>query len=210
MRTQNDRILHLVSAVGDLDSRRVEEGVAGLLAQGMKAEEIRKSLDVGMKLVGEYFRSGEYFLADLLYAGRMYRGILELEGMKAKGGRESTRRAVAGTAPGDDHDLLKDILACTLRSGGFAVLDLGTSPTEAAFLAAVAEQAPRVVAIGCKRRQAPEALGSLISSIRGHAPEASRIVLCGPGAPVDGYRALGADSVCRDAMDGVELCMSYL
>ncbi len=208
MRIENDKILHLVRAVGDLDSHQIVDDVRSLLSQGLKPERIRESLDVGMKLVGEYFRSGEYFLADLLYAGRLYKETLLLGGMHAP--EAGPNVALLGDVPGDTHDVLKDIVACILKATDFEVVDLPSDSRLESYERAVETYDPRLVIISCTQSSSTESLESVIQSIRKRGRGDARIVIQGPCVHAQGYRVVGADSYCKDAMDGLELCLSFV
>lgn len=78
MSTQKDLILKLISAMGELDEPGIRECVRALASEGMAPQDIQRNIHIGLKLVDGYYTSGEYFLADLLYAGRVYESVMKM------------------------------------------------------------------------------------------------------------------------------------
>jgi len=64
---QND----LVEAVAALDENRCLAAAKALLAQGCSTQEIMKLLNEGVKLVGNKFAEGEFFIGDLIVSGML-------------------------------------------------------------------------------------------------------------------------------------------
>ncbi|MBS7629714.1 cobalamin-dependent protein, partial [Candidatus Bathyarchaeota archaeon] len=69
---------------------------------------------------------GEYFLAELLYAGEIMNSLLDIlkPHMKHEG-VEKKATIVLGTVKGDMHDIGKNIFGMMARFSGFDVRDLG-------------------------------------------------------------------------------------
>ena len=80
-----------------------------------------------MKVVGEKFESGEFFLMHLVSAAEIAQTVIKedieprLKGEK----RRAFGNVVLGTVQGDIHDIGKNIVAALLFAGGFEVFDIG-------------------------------------------------------------------------------------
>jgi methanol corrinoid protein len=106
---------------------------------------IDKGLVKGMDIVGELYGRGIYYLPHIMLAAKaMENGVKECEK------KMTTAHAVKGTAlmhvaEGDPHDIGKNIAATLLKSGGFAVVDLGRDVLVADVVAKAIEIKPTVV-----------------------------------------------------------------
>lgn len=209
MRIHNDRILRLVSAVGDLDKAEVQQAVAELTAQGMQPLEIQKSIDIGMKLVFEYYRSGEYFVSDLFYAGYIYNAVLKMDAMRVEpADGKFPGKVVIGTMPGEIHDIGKNIVANTLRANGFEVIDVGIGATAERFIEVVCGNMPDTVAISSTLPDSLKQLERLIESFRTRAGVNLKILTGGNSSLAEKYREIGADAYGKDEIAGLEYCLS--
>ncbi len=107
---------------------------------------ISESMVPAMDEVGRLFEAEEYFVPELLLAGRAMKGAMELlRPLLTAAGQKLATRVVIGTVKGDLHDIGKNIVASMLEGGGFEVIDLGTDVTPEKFVAAVEERKPHVV-----------------------------------------------------------------
>ena len=67
-----------INAMSNLDERRVAELAAVLREEGRTKEELVDMLLIGMHLIGLRYESGEYFIADLIMSGIIFRSVLGL------------------------------------------------------------------------------------------------------------------------------------
>jgi len=84
----------LIEAMADLNEDLVIATVRQMAAEGHSFEEIQQCLNTGISAVGTRFERGDYFIADLIVSGMIYRSALnEREPLRSGGGRG------AGTPP---------------------------------------------------------------------------------------------------------------
>ena len=89
---------------------------------------ISESMVPAMNEVGRLFECEEYFVPELLLAGRAMKSAMEsLRPIMVASGTKLSTRVVIGTVKGDLHDIGKNIVASMLEGGGFDVIDLGTN-----------------------------------------------------------------------------------
>lgn len=96
----------------------------------------------GIKIVGQKYDSGEFYLPELITAGEAMKRALEiLEPQIKKEGtlRDKLGRVVIGAVEGDVHDIGKTIVATMLYVNGFEVFDLGINVTSDAFINKIKE-----------------------------------------------------------------------
>ncbi len=89
-----------------------------------------EALVEGMRVVGERFNSGSYFLPQvILSAETMKKGFAAIKSRAIGTGKpeEKKGKVIFATVKGDVHDLGKNIVITLLESYGFEVIDLGKS-----------------------------------------------------------------------------------
>jgi len=101
-----------------------------------------------MDEVGRRFESNEFFVPELLIAGRAMSGALKiLKPILADGGGTSAGRIILGTVEGDLHDIGKNLVAAMLEGGGFDVVDLGVNVPAEKFIDALDESENQIIAM---------------------------------------------------------------
>ena len=142
-------------AMSELDLDVLCLRVQSLVAKGCDSTEIVELLQQGLLEVGNRFAQGEYFLADLIVSGMMFKSALSLitpeappAGAAGAAEAADTRgRVLIGVMAGDIHDIGKDIIVQVLRTESFDVLDLGVDVPVEAFVQAAQNYAPDIIAL---------------------------------------------------------------
>src|SRR5512142_167432 len=95
---------------------------------------IDRALLPGMRIVGERFSCGEYFLPNLIVSANGMKQAMQLLEPELKRRNQAPRSAgtvVIGTVKGDIHEIGKSLVGTMLAANGFEVHDLGVDvPTE--------------------------------------------------------------------------------
>jgi 5-methyltetrahydrofolate--homocysteine methyltransferase len=183
------------------------------LSQGESpADLISRWMIPAMDEVGRLFEAQEYFIPELLLAGRAMKAALEpLRPLLAASGAQPTGRVVIGTVKGDLHDIGKNLVASMLEGAGFEVFDLGIDVPAEKFVEAVRTRNPDIVALSAllsvtmpEMKKTIDALN--LAGIRGQVK-----ILVG-GAPVtrDYAESVGADGYGDNASSAVTLARSLL
>ena len=102
----------LRQGIADLDEDGVLATVRANLAARADPAAIIAACEEGMRLVGEHYEQGEYFLSGLIMAGEIFREVLELTrpALEAALAGNASGRVLLGTVKGDIHDIGKAIL----------------------------------------------------------------------------------------------------
>ncbi|MFQ5821634.1 MAG: corrinoid protein [Candidatus Heimdallarchaeota archaeon] len=190
------------------DAKRTKELTMRYLNYGMDPLTILEDgLARGVRIVGEKFESGEYFLPDLVMgAEAMKAGItmLEPELRRTQQQVKSEGRIVIGTVAGDIHDIGKNIVIAMLAAAGFEVHDLGVDVPVDQFIEAIRNLEPDIVGISVLLRIAMPEQQKLIKALNQEELRDQVKVLVG-GAPVtpEWAKEIGADAYGDNAVSAV-------
>ena len=203
----------LYSAILNGDAKKAHAATqAALEAGAAPLQLISESMVPAMDEVGRLFEAEEYYVPELLLAGRAMRGSLELlRPLMAASGEKLSTRVVIGTVKGDLHDIGKNIVGSMLEGGGFEVVDLGTDVSPEKFVAAVEEQKPQIVCLSALLTVTMPAMKTTIDALKTAGLRTKVKVLIG-GAPVTPQYAneIGADGYSENASGAVGLVKSLL
>src|SRR6201997_41229 len=114
------------------------------LATGLGPETLLyEALIPALEEVGARFERGDFFVPEMLIAGKAMAGALEiLRPLLAETGAETIGTVVMGTVKGDVHDIGKNLVNIMFEGAGFQVIDLGVQVAPEKFVAAVQEYKP--------------------------------------------------------------------
>ena len=118
-----------------------EEGLTlGMEPQTLLFDALIPSLEE----VGARFERGDFFVPEMLIAGRAMAGAMErLRPLLVEGGIETIGKFLMGTVKGDVHDIGKNLVNIMLEGAGFEVIDLGVQVAPEKFVAAIVEHRAR-------------------------------------------------------------------
>ena len=164
----------------------------------------------GMTLVGEQFQKGDFFLAELILSGEIFKevaAIIETHLSQAKAA-ETKGRVLIGTLQGDIHELGKNILITMLRVHGFEVHDLGVDVPPSAVVEKVKEFKPHVVGFSALITTAFLSMKEAVALLQEAGLRDQVKVMIGGGVTTAGVRDyVGADFQTTDAIEGVSYCL---
>jgi corrinoid protein of di/trimethylamine methyltransferase len=161
----------------------------------------------GMRIVGQKFSEGEYFLPNLIVAAMaMKRATARLE-PELRSRHQVVKAAgtvIIGTVQGDIHEIGKTLVATMLSANGFAVHDLGVDVPAEQFIAKVKETGATVVGLSALLTTTMTVQRSIIEALR-IAGLRDRVKVMVGGAPVSRQWAdeIGADGYAEDAVGAV-------
>ncbi|HEY1208082.1 MAG TPA: corrinoid protein [Terracidiphilus sp.] len=203
----------LYDAILKGDAKKAHAATQAALAAGTAPLQlISESMVPAMDEVGRLYEAEEYFVPELLLAGRAMRSTLELlRPLMIASGEKLSTRVVIGTVKGDLHDIGKNIVGSMLEGGGFEVIDLGTDVSPEKFVAAVEEQKPQFVCLSALLTVTMPAMKTTIDALKIAGLRSQVKVLIG-GAPVTPQYAkeIGADGYSENASGAVSLVKNLL
>ena len=197
----------LVEAMANMKEQEALSIVDDLLSKGEDPATILDLSSEAMQVVGERYQEGTYFLPELIMAGEMLRKIGEVLKPRLAEKQTQTKKlgvVVLGTVRGDIHDIGKDIVGFMLEVNGFEVHDLGIDVSEEAFVTAVKEKSPQVLALSGFLSVAFDSMKSTIEEVERAGLKDNLQVIIGGGQMDDTVRKYtGADAYGEDAMAAV-------
>lgn len=171
-------------------------------------------MNEGMKRVGKLYDSRDYYIADLIMAGLIFRQILELEEMTEffhGSHNKKTGKVVIGTVHGDIHDIGKDIFKYMLEAYGFEVIDLGVDVLRESFVKSVEKHNPDILALSGVLTSTVDEMKEVINSLReANLRDKVRIIIGANHLTQDAFKFIGADSFATDASVGAKLCWEWM
>ena len=151
--------------------------------------------------VGARFERGDFFVPEMLIAGRAMSGALEiLRPLLAKTDTPSIGTFLMGTVKGDVHDIGKNLVNIMLEGAGFKVVDIGVQVPPEKFIEKIKEHKPDVVGFSAFLTTTMPMFKVNIEAIVNAGLRDDVIILVG-GAPVTQEYAdmCGADGYSADA-----------
>ncbi len=205
----------LVDSLVNMKRDRVAEICDQLLEQGADPLSLLDASRRGMAEVGRLFEEDEYFIPELLLAGRMLGTISgkvkpHLAAGKNGNGMEKKGRVIIGTVEGDIHDIGKDIVLTMLDINGYEVLDLGVDVPKERFLEAALEFKPQVIGLSGFLTLVYDPMKETIAALK-QADLGDVKVMIGGGQMDEQVRQYtGADAYGSDALEAVKLCEGWI
>ena len=197
----------LANAVQNGDDDEAVQMVKEALAEGVPALKILdEALVPGIQQLGELFKDGEVFLPEVLIACRaMDRGVSELKPYLTSGEVHKKGKVIIGTVEGDLHDIGKNIVRLMLECAGFDVVDLGVDVPATAFVNAVKEHSPDIVAMSALLTITMTNMPEVIDLLEKAGLRESVRVMIG-GAPITREYAdqIGAEGFAEDCASAVQ------
>ncbi len=210
--SSRDRLIQLIS---DLDEDSVLSLVEERIGAGDDPYQIVEDCNEGMRLVGQRYEQGVYFISGLIMSGEIFTEVIERIGPLLKGqpDRKSSGNVLIGTVSGDIHDIGKNIAGMLLTCYGFSVTDLGVDVPPAEFAARAIEIQPDIVGLSGLITSSFAMMQKTVEMLRNEAT-AHRltfpIVIGGGTIDEKVCRFVGADYWVSDAMTGVRLCQQIM
>ncbi len=176
------------------------------LGQGLGPETLLyEALIPALEEVGARFERGDFFVPEMLIAGKAMAGALEiLRPLLAETGAETIGTVVMGTVKGDVHDIGKNLVNIMFEGAGFQVIDLGVQVAPEKFIEAIKTHKPDIVGFSAFLTTTMPMFKANINALQKAGLRDQVIVMVG-GAPVTQEYAdvVGADGYAADASAAV-------
>ena len=196
-------------AMQELDEEQLLEFVKEAVEAGA-VQEALKACQQGMEEVGNRFESGEYFVGDLVFAGEIMVGAMEIMKPALSGdGSSQYGKMILCTVKDDLHDIGKNIVRAMLEAGGFEVLDLGIDvPPEKIVETAKAENI-KIVALSGVLTLALDSMRKTIQAFKAAGMDDVKIIIGGCPVTEDACTAMGADEWAYSPQKTVSVCQKW-
>jgi len=194
-------------ALIDGNVSKTEELAHSLLAKGLSAMEILNGgLIEGMKVVGDQFRSGEFFLPEVLLAGNAMKSAMAvLKPALQKAGSPNRGRLAIGTVKNDIHDIGKNLVIMMFEGNGWEVKDLGVDVPIEQFVSVVRDEKLDILGMSALLTTTIPSLEEVIKALRAAGlRDKVKVMVGGVAVTRDHANKIGADGYAPNAMDAVD------
>lgn len=210
----SELLVKLRDGLLDLDMEGTIE-IARALSGGshdIDAKEAIAVVSAALDTVGKRFQSGEWYLAELVYAGEIAGEALKvLSPLMTGKAAEQIGTIVVGTVAGDLHDLGKNIFINHARSVGFNVIDLGIDVPTEKFIAAIKEHKPDVLGMSCIMTTMTKSLEKVVRETESQSLRDKVKIIIGGAAMTEKYaREAGVDAFAPDAVTGTDIVKGWM
>lgn len=209
----NDILNKLQEAIIQGLVKDTETLVKEAVQSGMSPEEVINSgMTEGIAVVGEKFASKEFFLPELMMAGKaMKAGVDVLEPHMKVEGKKSEGTVILGTVKGDSHNIGKNLVGIYLKAAGFNVVDLGEDVSADNFVQAAIDNDAKIIGFsvfcsacvgeGVRIEEALKKKG---------VRDKVRTTAGGCVLTEEDAKKMGADRFGKDAFEAVEICRTFM
>ncbi|MBC8224169.1 cobalamin B12-binding domain-containing protein [Candidatus Bathyarchaeota archaeon] len=204
----------LMNAVIDI---RYDE-IAGLVLSALKAGsdplDVLGELREGLRVVGERYQEGEYFLSQLFLAAETMKNALEVLQplLAATDQGESKGTIVIGSIEGDIHDFGKAIVSSLLTAEGFHIVDLGVDVPSVRFVEEAEKANADVIGISALLSTTQPQSRDVVQGLeRRGIRDRFRVILGGTGVvPEYALAQYGVDAAVNDGVEAVKIISGWL
>ena len=204
----------LTELIGELNEDGVYSFLNDFMITAQKHDGIMavSAAQEGMAKVGKLYEKGNYFLGDLIYAGDILTGAMEilkplLEGEEA----EKAGTIVLGTVQGDLHDIGKKIFSGVAEISGFEVYDLGIDVPASEFVRKATEVNADIIGLSGVLTMAISEMKYVVDALKeAGIRDKVKVILGGNCVSDEVCEAVGADAATRNAATGIEICKEWM
>ena len=190
----------------------VTELVEKALASDLSIQDIiTKGLSGGMKIVGEKFEGGEYFIPDMLASAEAVGVAMEiLQPRLAASDIKTKGTIIVATVKDDLHDIGKNIVSILLRGAGYTVKDLGNNVDTQVIVDAVREEKPQILGLSALLTSTMAGMADVVQAIEKSGLRDQVKIIVG-GAPVseEFAKSIGADGYGADGFQAVAVVEAF-
>ncbi len=162
-----------------------------------------------MEVVGQYFKSGKYFLPQVvLSAQAMKKAFVELKKHNSGQKMKSQGLVLMATVKGDIHDIGKNIVITLLETNGFEVVDLGKSVSSAEIIKKAKDVRPDIIGLSALMTTTMDEMGTVITELREQGLDIP-VMVGGAVITNEFAQSIGAKFYAKDAMQAVDILKKF-
>jgi len=209
----SDTFEHLKSGLLELDMETAVDATKSIADTGA-TQAVKDAVDTvtnALQTVGKRFQDGEWFLAELVYAGEISKEIMNiLSPLMEAGALGSAGTIVVGTVAGDLHDLGKNIFINYAKSAGFNMIDLGIDVPTRQFVDAVEEHYPLTLGMSCLLTSTDVEIGKVVEELkRQDLRDRVKVIIGGAALTEQFAKDAGVDAFAPDAVTGTDIIKKW-
>ncbi len=204
----------LMNAIIDIRYDEIAGLVRSALDAGSDPLDVLGELREGLRVVGERYQEGEYFLSQLFLAAETMKNALEiLQPLLTSADRgESKGTIVIGSIEGDIHDFGKTIVSSLLTAEGFHVIDLGIDVPSERFVEEAEKANADIIGISALLSTTQPQSRDVVQNLEEKGiRDRFRVILGGTGVvPEYALEHYGVDAAVNDGVEAIKIISSWL
>ena len=207
MATKEEVLAGLAKSVVDGDTDSAKKWAHEAIKSNLDAlEALNNGCQVGMKVVGDKYTSGEMFLPEILMSAEAMYATMDILKPHLKSSAATEGTIVMGVIEGDVHDIGKNIVKMMMEASGVKVVDLGRDVPISSFVEKAKESHANVVGMSSLMTTAMFKMKDVVDMMAEQGLRSKVKVLVG-GAPISQAFAdsIGADAYAKDASEAVKV-----
>jgi methanogenic corrinoid protein MtbC1 len=202
-------------SIGFVELKRDEvlATVTARVERGDDALEILEDARRAMTVVGDQFQEGTLFLAQMMLAAELFKGVMAILKPSLDLARppDPLGSVVLATTQGDIHDLGKNIFVTLLEAQGFEVHDLGVDVAPSRLVETVRKVEPDLVGFSALITTAFASMKRTAEIFEEEGLRDGFKLMVGGGVTTPTVRThVGADFQTTDATEGVAYCLKTM
>ncbi|AET67692.1 putative cobalamin binding protein [Desulfosporosinus orientis DSM 765] len=203
----------LVSCVEQLEEKKVLELAKQALEQGMNPLALINLIIEGMNRVGKRYENKDYYIADLIMAGIIFREVLGLSAITSYSSnhyKNKRGKVLIGTVKDDIHDIGKEIFRALLETHGFEVIDLGVDVSGETFVQKAIEYQPQIIGLSGVLTNTLDQMKQVVDEFtKAGLRDKVKIIAGANYLNPHGCHYIGADGFATEASKGIEICLEW-
>ncbi|EHQ90994.1 cobalamin B12-binding domain-containing protein [Desulfosporosinus youngiae] len=203
----------LIDSVEQLEETKVIELTNQALDQGINPLDVINMIIEGMDRVGKRYEGKDYYIADLIMAGIIFREVLGLSRMISYTSSHNMKsgKVLIGTVKDDIHDIGKEIFRALLETNGFEVMDLGVDVPGETFVKKAREFKPDIIGLSGVLSNTIDQMKQVVQEFtKAGLRDQVKIIAGANYLNANGCRYIGADAFAAEASKGVEICLRWM
>jgi len=214
MASEEKHLEEIKQAVIDGDSHASAQVTSDAVTDGVDPLIIlNDGLMAGADVVGQRFEAGEYFLPELMLAGRALKAamavvepLLQAKYSSGEADKGDTGVVVMATVQTDIHDIGKNIVASMLTATGFEVTDLGVDVPLKSIITKAQEIDANIIGCSALLTTSMPFMRDLIDLLDAMGErERFKVMVGGASVTPEFAEKIGADGTAPNAVDAVKL-----
>jgi len=202
----------IANALADLNEEEVARLVRDQLDAGADAVSLLNECRQGMDIVGERYKTGDYFLSELIVSGEIFKDSMKViePHLQASADIGERTKIVLGTVKGDIHNIGKDIVAVLLKGAGFEVYDLGIDVEPQAMVDKLIETRAPILGMSGLLTPSFDSMKQTVEAVKAAGIRDKVKIVIGGGVVTQlVQRHAGADAFTDDGLEGVDICKRF-
>ena len=203
-----ESINKLIEAIMDGDDEVSAEAAQEIVDAKADLKPVIDKLTEAMRELGRQFEAMEIFLPEMILSADAMVAAMDIFGpiLAESGDIQKKGTVVMGTAPGDMHEIGKNIVVTVLTADGFDVVDLGKNVPAIEFVNKAVETNADIIGVSALMTTTMPGATEVINILKDKGLYGKYKVIVG-GAPTnpDWAKSIGADGWSEGAAEAVVL-----